>query len=146
MEYRILGKTNLEVSAIGLGTATFGREIDEVESVRMLDHAFEQGMNLFDTAAAYSEGKAESITGRWLEQSGNRDQIILATKVHPPLTRKNILNSCEASLASIGGTSSDGGGAWGISGASGVVLGLSAESDSNGPYRRLGLENTSTAP
>ncbi|GIS60373.1 MAG: hypothetical protein CM1200mP2_25980 [Planctomycetaceae bacterium] len=52
MEYRPLGQTGLEVSSIGLGCVTFGREIDKATSFDVLDHALERGINLLDTAEA----------------------------------------------------------------------------------------------
>lgn len=100
MEYRVLGKSDLRVSAIGLGGATFGREIDEAASFAVMDRAWEAGINFVDTAAAYgaTPGVSEEIIGRWLAARGIRDQIVLATKVRPPLTREHILASAEASL------------------------------------------------
>ena len=55
MEYRPLGQTGLEVSSIGLGCVTFGREIDKATSFEVLDHAIERGINLLDTAPAGSD-------------------------------------------------------------------------------------------
>ena len=57
MEYRPLGRTGLEVSSIGLGCVTFGREIDKETSFAVLDHALERGINLLDTAEAYAAGE-----------------------------------------------------------------------------------------
>jgi aryl-alcohol dehydrogenase-like predicted oxidoreductase len=98
MEYRTLGRSDLRVSAIGLGGATFGREIDERAAFEVLDRALERGVTLFDTAAAYSNGASETIVGRWLASRGVRRQIVLATKVAPPLDRAHVLASAEASL------------------------------------------------
>jgi aryl-alcohol dehydrogenase-like predicted oxidoreductase len=63
-----------------------------------MDRALEQGINLIDTAEAYSAGGSEEVVGRWLNDRGTRDQIILATKVSGSLSRKRILASAEASL------------------------------------------------
>src|SRR5262245_2477272 len=98
MEYRTLGRSELQVSAIGLGGATFGREIDEPTAFAVLDRAFERGITLFDTAEAYSAGRSEEILGRWIASRGVRDKVVLATKVTLPLGRERILASAEASL------------------------------------------------
>lgn len=98
MEYRELGRSGLTVSAIGLGGATFGREIDEPTACAVLDRAFERGITLYDTAEAYSAGSSEEILGRWIAARGVRDQIVLATKVAGALTRARVVASAEASL------------------------------------------------
>jgi aryl-alcohol dehydrogenase-like predicted oxidoreductase len=102
MEYRTLGRSDLRVSAIGLGGATFGREIDEPAAFDVLDRAFERGVTLFDTAEAYSAGRSEEILGRWIASRGVRDRIVLATKVAPPLAPDRVLASAEASLRRLG--------------------------------------------
>ncbi len=100
MDDRILGRSDLRVSSIGLGCATFGREIDEAASFAVMDRAWEAGINFFDTAAAYGlpPGRSEEIVGQWLAARGVRDRIVLATKVQLPLTRAHVLASAEASL------------------------------------------------
>ncbi len=98
MKYRQLGTTELEVSSIGLGCVTFGREIDEVTADTLMDHALERGINLFDTAEAYAAGASEEVVGNWLHRRGVRDQVVLATKVAGGLTRERIISSAEASL------------------------------------------------
>ena len=98
MEYRTLGRSDLQISWIGLGGATFGREIDEATTFAVLDRALERGITLFDTAAAYSSGGSEEILGHWIARRGVRDQIVLATKVAAPLDRTRVLASAEASL------------------------------------------------
>ena len=121
MESRILGKTDLKVSKLGLGCATFGREIDEEASFRIMDFAFEQGINLFDTAEAYGGGQArhyrktslgvddvrektgemhssEKILGRWLKSRGIRSDIIIQTKVSSNADEQHVRKSLEASL------------------------------------------------
>jgi aryl-alcohol dehydrogenase-like predicted oxidoreductase len=98
MEYRRLGQTDLEVSSIGLGCVTFGREIDEETSFAVMDRAVDRGINLFDTAEAYSAGGSEEVVGRWLKATGRRAEVVLATKVAGTLDRKRILSSAEASL------------------------------------------------
>jgi aryl-alcohol dehydrogenase-like predicted oxidoreductase len=98
MEYRTLGRSDLRVSSIGLGCVTFGREIDEPAAFAVLDRALERGITLFDTAEAYSSGRSEEILGRWIASRGARDQIVLATKVAPPLDPARVIASAEASL------------------------------------------------
>jgi aryl-alcohol dehydrogenase-like predicted oxidoreductase len=73
----------MNVSSFGLGCVTFGREIDEATSFRIMDHALARGINLFDTAEAYAAGASESIVGRWLRARGVRQQVLIATKLGP---------------------------------------------------------------
>jgi aryl-alcohol dehydrogenase-like predicted oxidoreductase len=120
MEYRSLGRTQIRVSAIGLGTMTFGEQNTEAEGHQQLDYAFDQGVNLIDTAEMYPVppraetcGATERIIGTWLRRSGKRDKVILATKVAGPgavlgvkhvrggdnrLDRGNIFAAVDASL------------------------------------------------
>lgn len=100
METRKLGRTDLTVSAIGLGCVTFGREIDEATSFAILDHARENGITLLDTAAVYHQGASETVLGDWLAERGPgcREGIVLATKVTGSLSREAIFQSCDESL------------------------------------------------
>mgnify|MGYP000114953789 CR=1 FL=1 len=98
MEYRPLGKTGLRVSSIGMGCVTFGREIDRDTSFRVLDHALELGLTLFDTAEAYASGASEAVLGEWISKRKVREQIVLATKVRGTLTRERVTRSAEESL------------------------------------------------
>ena len=98
MEYRQLGKTDLKVSSIGLGCVTFGREIDQDMSFKVMDRALERGIRLFDTAEVYGHGNSEQVIGNWMADRGTRDQIVLATKVHGTLTRERVLSSADESL------------------------------------------------
>ena len=102
MQVRNLGRSELRVTSIGLGGATFGREIDEATSFQVLDRAFERGITLFDTAEAYSQGRSEEIVGHWIADRGVRDRIVLATKVSGTLTRERVVTSAEASLRRLG--------------------------------------------
>ncbi len=89
-----VGRAGLEVSRIGLGCVTFGREIDERQACAVLDYAMERGINLFDTAEAY--GQSEAILGRWLKSNGLRDQVVLQTKVlRPARLREALATSLE---------------------------------------------------
>lgn len=78
MEYRKLGNSGLEVSAIGLGTNNFGRRVDAAGTARVLDQALDDGVTFIDTANIYSGGQSEDYIGKAIE--GKRDQYILATK------------------------------------------------------------------
>ena len=111
MEYTHLGRTGLKVSRICLGTMNFGPFTTEADSFKIMDKALELGINFFDTANVYGwdkgVGLTESIIGRWLEQGGRRDKIVLATKVHGKmgegvndmkLSAYHIRKACEDSL------------------------------------------------
>lgn len=87
MEYRYIGKTGLRVTSIALGTMSFGSWSDETEAFRIMDRAYERGINFFDTAELYpvppraeDAGITETIVGKWLKTKP-RDSIILASKV-----------------------------------------------------------------
>jgi aryl-alcohol dehydrogenase-like predicted oxidoreductase len=98
VEYRTLGQTDQQVSSIGLGCVTFGREIDQDVALGVMDRAVEQGINLFDTAEAYAGGRSEEIIGQWLAARQSRNQIVLTTKVAGAMSRDHILASAEESL------------------------------------------------
>ena len=82
MEYRTLGRSGCSVSALALGTMTFGAETDEAGAHEQLDLFAEAGGTLVDLADVYSAGAAEEITGRWLASrpADVRDRVVLATK------------------------------------------------------------------
>jgi len=79
MEYRTLAHTDLKVSRLSFGTMPFGSQTDEAVAARMVDYCMDAGINFFDTANIYSQGRAEVMLGTIL--AGRREQIILATKV-----------------------------------------------------------------
>jgi aryl-alcohol dehydrogenase-like predicted oxidoreductase len=79
MEYRALTHTDLNVSRLSFGTMTFGSQTDEATARRMVDRCLEAGINFFDTANIYNQGRAETILGRAL--AGRRSKVVLATKV-----------------------------------------------------------------
>jgi aryl-alcohol dehydrogenase-like predicted oxidoreductase len=88
MEYRRLGRTDLNVSLICLGTMTWGQQNTEADGHAQMDYALEQGINFFDTAELYSipprpetQGSTERIIGSWFKARGSRDKVILASKV-----------------------------------------------------------------
>jgi aryl-alcohol dehydrogenase-like predicted oxidoreductase len=82
MNYRILGRTGVKVTPLCLGTMNLGGRTDAVESARILSAYTESGGNFIDTANVYNEGKSEAIIGQWLKDTGQRDKIVLSTKVH----------------------------------------------------------------
>ena len=91
METRKLGKTDISVSALCLGTMTWGEQNTQDDAFAQMDYALEQGINFFDTAELYAApprretyGATETIIGHWFQQRGQRDKIVLATKVVGP--------------------------------------------------------------
>jgi len=116
MEYRHLGNTDIEVSAICLGTMTWGKQNNEKDGHEQMDLATEQGINFFDTAEMYAVppgpdtyGKTEEIIGTWFQKTKKRSSIVLASKVAGPglswirggrykIDKKNIHEALEGSL------------------------------------------------
>ncbi len=109
MKHRTLGRSGCSVSALALGTMTFGVETDESASHEQLDTFTEVGGTLVDTADVYADSESESIIGRWLarKDSGVRDQVVLATKGRFPtgdgsndvgLSRRHLSRALDASL------------------------------------------------
>lgn len=92
MEYRKLGRTGLDVSALCLGTMTWGSQNSEAEAHAQIDRALERGVNFIDTAEMYpttpnvaeTHGETERYIGTWLEKSGRRGEIVLASKISGP--------------------------------------------------------------
>ncbi len=88
MKYNTLPHTDLEVSKICLGTMTWGRQNTEAEGHEQMDYAFEQGINFFDTAELYPipakkelYAATEEIIGSWFKKTGNREKVVLASKI-----------------------------------------------------------------
>ncbi|WP_349358427.1 NADP(H)-dependent aldo-keto reductase [Stappia sp.] len=88
MEKRRLGRTDVFVSSLSLGTMTFGEQNTEAEGHAQLDLALDRGINLIDTAELYpippkaeTQGRTDEIIGSWMKARGNRDRIVLASKV-----------------------------------------------------------------
>ncbi|WP_206956805.1 aldo/keto reductase [Trinickia acidisoli] len=116
MEYRKFGATGLSVSRACLGTMTFGFQIDEPTSIRIMDTAADAGVTFFDTADVYPlgggesrVGRTEEIVGRWLK--GKRERYVLATKAVGKMgpspwdqgaSRKHLLDAVDASLRRLG--------------------------------------------
>ena len=112
MEYRNLGRTGVKVSQLCLGTMMFGRKTSAQESIPIIEHALDQGINFVDTADIYSAGETERIVGKALADNGRRARTILATKAFFPqdrsdpnargLSRWHLIRACEASLERLG--------------------------------------------
>ena len=116
MKYNLLGNTGLKVSELCMGTMTFGGRgrfapignLGQEAVDELIKKAFDSGINFIDTANVYSEGWSEELTGQSFHNLGlNRDELVLATKVRGKmgdgpndsgLTRKHIIQQCEASL------------------------------------------------
>ena len=119
MQYTKLGSTGLDISRICLGCMSYGEPdrgnhpwtMGEDESRPFLEAALDAGINFFDTANVYSAGSSEEIVGRALHEYGNRDELVIATKVHGVmapgpngggLSRKAIMAAIDASLTRLG--------------------------------------------
>lgn len=109
MEYRPLGQTGVQVSCLCMGTMSFGSEADEKTAAAMFHRCREVGINFFDTANVYNDGRSEEILGRLIADC--RDEIVLTSKVHFPtgddvnargLSRRHIMLAVEASLKRLG--------------------------------------------
>jgi len=111
MDYRLLGRTGVSVSPLCLGTMMFGawgnQDVDD--SIRIIHHALDAGINFVDTADVYSGGESEEILGKAL--AGRRDEVVLATKFFMPMgtapnqsggSRKWIMQEVENSLRRLG--------------------------------------------
>jgi aryl-alcohol dehydrogenase-like predicted oxidoreductase len=117
MQYSQLGRTGLTVSRLALGCMSYGDPgwrpwvLDKAAARPFFKRAVEAGINFFDTADMYSLGVSEQVTGELLREFGARDELVIATKVHFPmsqgpnmggLSRKHILQACDASLRRLG--------------------------------------------
>ena len=109
MQYKKMGRTGLKISEITLGTMIFGQQVDEDESLKIMDLAFEKGINSFDTADGYAGGRSEEIVGKALKNK--RHSVVLASKVASKqgpglndsgLSREHILQAVENSLRRLG--------------------------------------------
>ncbi|HLS13714.1 MAG TPA: aldo/keto reductase [Beutenbergiaceae bacterium] len=111
MEFRRVGSSGLQVSTIGLGTLTWGRDTDEHEAEEQLRAFLEAGGTLLDTAATYGEGSAEEVIGSLLGQTIDRDEVVLCSKAgvrtsagdtRIDASRGVLLDTLDASLARLG--------------------------------------------
>ncbi|VVO78930.1 aldo/keto reductase [Pseudomonas fluorescens] len=110
MSYRTLGHSGLQVSTLTLGTMMFGEQTSTEESLRIIDKAWDQGINFIDTADVYTNGRSEEIVGEAI--ASRRHEWVLATKVgfgpvdgvpnRSGLSRKHIFNGINASLTRLG--------------------------------------------
>jgi aryl-alcohol dehydrogenase-like predicted oxidoreductase len=116
MQYSTLGRSDLKVSRIGLGTMTWGEQNSEAEAHAQMDLAVSEGVNFFDTAEMYpvapraeTQGRTEAYIGSWFRKTGRRRDVVLATKVIGPgmfpyirggpcLDRAQVLAACDSSL------------------------------------------------
>lgn len=109
MQYHYVGASGLQVSALSLGTwVTFGDQLDQTTACACLEAAYGAGVNLFDTAEVYAEGRAEVFLGKAMKQLGwKRSDVVVSTKLFwsgkgpndRGLSRKHILEGADASLA-----------------------------------------------
>jgi aryl-alcohol dehydrogenase-like predicted oxidoreductase len=88
MQYRELGRTGVKVSRLCLGTMTFGEQNSEAEGHAQMDYARDCGINIVDASEVYpvpakveTQGRTETIIGSWLASRGQRDKVMIATKV-----------------------------------------------------------------
>lgn len=110
MSYRILGHSGLHVSSLTLGTMMFGEQTSTEDSLRIIDKAWDQGVNFIDTADVYTGGRSEEIVGEAI--ASRRDHWVLATKAgfgpadgvpnRSGLSRKHLFNAIDASLDRLG--------------------------------------------
>lgn len=107
MNYRTLGRTGLQVSTLCLGTGSYETMTDEPTARQVMQNALDAGINFFDTANSYAGGESERFVGRFLKDTGQRDKVIVSTKVFyrvgsgpndQGLSRYHIMRACEASL------------------------------------------------
>ena len=116
MKYTKLPNTDIKISKICLGTMTWGNQNTEVEAFEQMDYALDQGVNFFDTAELYpvpaspsTYADTERIIGNWFQKTGNRDKVVLASKIAGSgdytkhirtggFTKQNIIKAIEGSL------------------------------------------------
>lgn len=109
MEYRFLGKSGLEISALSLGSwVTFAQQIDEDIAMACMEAAYQAGVNFFDNAEGYAGGQSEVIMGNVLKRSGwKRSDLIISTKIfwggsgpnRMGVSRKRVVEGTQAALA-----------------------------------------------
>ncbi len=112
MEYRRLGRSGLQVSALSFGAwVTIGQQVDESAAEQCMAAAFEAGVNFFDNAEVYADGRAEIVMGRVLRKMGwKRSDLVLSTKIFwggkgpndTGLSRKHIIEGVDAALGRLG--------------------------------------------
>ncbi|MBI1257175.1 MAG: aldo/keto reductase [Chloroflexi bacterium] len=107
MEYRPLGRTGVMVSSLCLGAMNFGGVTPAEEGIAIINRGLDAGINFIDTANVYNAGASERVVGQALRENGQRDNIVLATKVFSTVgegqndrgaSRYHIIKACEDSL------------------------------------------------
>lgn len=110
MEYRRLGKSGLQVSALSFGSwLTFGNQISDKMADELMGIAYDAGVNFFDNAEGYAEGKSEIVMGKILkDQKWERESFVVSSKVffgtenkgpnRVGLSRKHVIEACNAAL------------------------------------------------
>ncbi len=105
MKFRALGNTGVQVSQLCFGTMSFGGDADEAAAAKMFRACREAGINYFDTADQYNNGRSEEILGELI--GGQRDELVIATKCYNPMgrdinarggSRRHVVRAAEASL------------------------------------------------
>ena len=81
MDRKAIGRSGRTMSAIALGSSPFGREIDDDDTLRVLDYAVEKGITFLDLAEGPQRGSTEYVVGRWMKEHGNRDDLTICTKI-----------------------------------------------------------------
>ena len=104
LEQRPIGNSGVNISAIGLGCVTFGREIDQDTAFTIMDYALEKGITFFDTAEGYASGEmpSETVLGNWMKSRGTRDEITICTKVSIDGTAKGVAHAAQQSQERLG--------------------------------------------
>jgi len=109
MDYVFLGRTGVRISRLAMGTMSFGGDVDEATAAAMFERCRDAGINLFDCADVYHQGRAEQVLGRLV--AGARDQVVLTTKSYFPTgagpndrgaSRYHLRRAVEASLRRLG--------------------------------------------
>ncbi len=109
MDYVFLGRTGVRVSRLAMGTMSFGGDVDEATAAAMFERCRDAGINVFDCADVYHQGRAEQVLGRLI--AGSRDQVVLTTKSYFPTgsgpndrgaSRYHLRRAVEASLRRLG--------------------------------------------
>lgn len=107
MQYKRLGRSGLNISPFVMGTMNFGNPTPKHEAFRIIDHAIDIGINVFDSADVYAEGESERIVGEALARNGKRKEVFITSKVFMRSgpgpndfgnSKHHILESCEKSL------------------------------------------------
>ncbi|MEQ9188683.1 MAG: aldo/keto reductase [Cryomorphaceae bacterium] len=108
MEYRRLGKSGVQVSALSFGSwVTFGNQVESDIARTCMHHAYDNGINFFDNAEVYAQGKSEEVMGKIIDEAGwSRDSFLVSSKVfwggekpnQTGLSRKHVTEACHAAL------------------------------------------------